>query len=125
MATRRPTDAELEILRVLWELGPTTVRGVYEHLGDDRSHTTVLKLMQIMVDKGLLTRDEGVRPQLYAASTTQRRTQKQLVGDLLDRAFGGAPGHLVVQALASRRSTPEERARIRELLDRLEQEDAS
>ncbi|MEQ8762637.1 MAG: BlaI/MecI/CopY family transcriptional regulator [Planctomycetota bacterium] len=120
--TKRPTDGELEILQVLWELGPSTVRQVHEVLALRRGvgYTTVLKLMQIMTDKGSLERDESVRPQVFRAAAPQSRTQKQLLSDLLERVFNGSPGSLVLQALSSKKTTPEERRRIRELLDRLE-----
>ncbi|MCP3903682.1 MAG: BlaI/MecI/CopY family transcriptional regulator [Planctomycetes bacterium] len=121
---KRPTDAELPILRVLWDLGPSTVREVFHALSATREtgYTTVLKMMQIMTDKGLLERDSSVRPQVYHAVRTQRQVQRQLVGDLADRAFSGSPGSLALQALSSRKSTPEERERIRRLLDKLEKE---
>jgi len=121
---RRPTDAELPILRVVWDLGPSTVREVFRVLSEtrDAGYTTVLKLMQIMTDKGLLERDSTVRPQVYHAVRTQRQIQRQLVGDLADRAFSGSPGSLALQALSSRKSTPEERDQIRALLDKLEKE---
>ncbi len=120
--SKRPTDTELEILNALWELGPSTVREVHEHLSHarDLGHTTVLKVMQIMTDKGLVRRDESVRPQVYRAARTQSQTQKALVTDLLERAFDGSPGNLVLQALASRKTSPEERRKIQELLDKQE-----
>ncbi len=120
---KRPTDAELAILRVIWELGPTTVRQVFRLLGkeQDVGYTTVLKLMQIMRDKGLLDCDASVRPQIFKAARSQRQTQQQLLRHLVDRAFGGSPGNLALQALSSRKSTPEERRQIRALLDRLEE----
>lgn len=115
----RPTDAELEILRVLWERGPSTVRLVHESLGDERhtGYTTTLKLLQIMTEKGLVTRDESERSHVYTARLTQGQTQQQLVTDLLDRAFGGSAGKLVMQALASEKASPEELAEIRQLLE--------
>lgn len=121
-ASKRPTDTELEILNALWELGPATVREVHGHLSASRDigSTTVLKVMQIMTEKGLLRRDEAVRPQVYRAARTQSQTQKALVADLLERAFDGSPGNLVLQALASRKTSPEERRKIQELLDRHE-----
>ena len=120
---KRPTDAELEILNALWELGPSTVRGVHEHLSRTREvgHTTILKLMQIMTEKGLITRDESVRPQVFAPARTRKRTQKQLLSDLLDRAFRGSSGSLVLEALSAGKTTQEERERIRRLLDELEE----
>jgi len=123
-AHRRPTDAELEILRVIWSRGPSTVREVHAELQARREtgQTTVLKLMQIMTEKGLLRRDESVRPQVYEPVRSKHQTQRQLIGDLLDRAFSGSPGNLVLQALSSKKTTAEERRQIRELLDELERE---
>jgi len=120
----KPTDAELEILRVIWQRGPSTVRGVYDALAETREigYTTVLKFMQIMTEKGLLTKDDTVRPQVYTPARSKRHTQRQLLGDLLERAFGGSAGSLAIQALSQRKATPEERKKIRELLDRLEEE---
>ncbi|MEW6744216.1 MAG: BlaI/MecI/CopY family transcriptional regulator [Planctomycetota bacterium] len=120
---RRPTGAELEILRVLWRLGPSTVREVHRELNAAREtgSTTVLKLMQIMTEKGLLMRDSSVRPQVYRPAQSERQMQRLLLGDLLDRVFRGSPGSLVLQALSTRRVTAEERRRIRELLDELEE----
>ena len=122
--TKLPTEAELEILKVLWERGPSTVRAVFQDLNERRrtGYTTVLKLMQIMSDKALLTRDESVRPQVYRPARTRLQTQRMLVSDVLDRAFGGSPGKLVMQALSAKRTTPRELREIRELLDRLEEE---
>jgi predicted transcriptional regulator len=121
---KRPTDGELAILTVLWDRGPSTVREVFRTLSESREtgYTTILKLMQIMTEKGLLDRDETVRPQVYRATRSAKQTQKQLMGDLLERAFGGSPGNLVLQALSSRKTSPEEREQIRRLLDDLERE---
>ena len=118
----RPTDGELSILQALWTLGPATVREVHRHLSQTREtgYTTVLKLMQIMTEKDLLTRDETVRPQVYRPTRSQRQTQRQLLRDLADRVFQGSPGSLALQALASKKTTPEEREQIRALLDELE-----
>jgi len=118
----RPTPAELEILGVLWDRGPSTVREVHEALGPDRGtgYTTVLKLLQIMTEKGLVGRDERARAHVYAARAPQARTQRELVRDLVDRAFGGSAARLVVQALSGRRASAEEIARIRRLLDDIE-----
>ncbi len=120
----RPTDAELAILRVLWEHGPCTVRRVQESLGRDKptGYTTALKLLQIMTEKGLVLRDESRRSHVYRARSSEEHTQRQLVGDLIRRAFGGSARKLVVQALASKEASAEELAEIRQLLDRLEQE---
>jgi len=123
---RRPTAAELLILGVIWERQSATVREVFERLGEtqDIGYTTVLKLMQIMTDKGLLERDASVRPQVFRAARPQKQTQRMLLRDLLDRAFRGSPGDLVLQALAMRQSTPEELKEIRALLDRLEERES-
>src|SRR6188508_2011298 len=96
-ATPRPTDAELAILGVLWERGPSTVREVHDALSStqDSGYTTVLKLLQIMIDKGLVVRDESERAHVYEARLSEQRTQRQLLGDLMDRAFGGSPAKLV------------------------------
>ena len=118
-ALSRPTDAELAVLRVLWERGPRTVRQVHEELGDHRpvGYTTTLKLMQIMADKGLVVRDESQRSHVYRPKTSEEGTQKQLVRDLLDRAFGGSARKLFVQALDAAKASPQEMAEIRKLLD--------
>jgi predicted transcriptional regulator len=118
-ALPRPTDAELAILRVLWERGPSTVRQVHEVLSRERpaAYTTALKLLQIMTDKGLVSRDERDRSHVYHARLTEAQTQRQLVRDLVDRAFGGSAAKLVMQALAARRASPEELVEIRRLID--------
>ena len=120
--TRRPTDAELMILRVLWHRGPSTVRQVHETLSVSQGtgYTTVLKLLQIMTDKGLVVRDETQRAHVYVSRLSEQRTQRQLLGDLVDRAFGGSSAKLVLQALSGRRATLEELRDIRALLDQLE-----
>jgi BlaI family penicillinase repressor len=119
---RRPTPGELEILRVLWERGPSTVREVQDALGPARGagYTTVLKLLQIMAEKDLVRRDESARAHVYAARAPEAQTQRQLVRDLVDRAFGGSAAQLVVQALSGRRASAEEIGRIRRLLDEIE-----
>ncbi|HEY3284843.1 MAG TPA: BlaI/MecI/CopY family transcriptional regulator [Armatimonadota bacterium] len=119
-----PTDGELAILRVLWDQGPCTVRQVHEALQQERRtvYTTVLKLLQIMAEKGLVTRDETAKAHVYRAVPSRDATQKSLVGDLLDKAFSGSASRLVMQALSSRRASPEELAEIRRLLDGLEGE---
>jgi len=115
----RPTYAELDILRVLWEHGPSTVRQVHEALVGTREtgYTTSLKLMQIMADKGLVTRDESTRTHVYKARVSQEHTQKQLLNDLVDRAFGGSAAALVLRALSSGRTSDEELQEIRKLID--------
>ncbi|HEX9688499.1 MAG TPA: BlaI/MecI/CopY family transcriptional regulator [Thermoanaerobaculia bacterium] len=120
----RPTPAELEILGVLWELGPSTVREVQEELDSRRptGYTTVLKLLQIMTEKKLVRRDARERAHRYTASLPRERTEQQMVGDLVDRAFGGSASRLVMTALSSRPATADELERIRELLDEIEGE---
>jgi BlaI family transcriptional regulator, penicillinase repressor len=115
----RPTDAELAILRILWERGPSTVRQVHEILarGRQAAYTTALKLLQIMTEKGLVERDERDRTHIYRARLSEETTQRQLVRDLLDRAFGGSSTKLVLQALATRRASVEELQDIRKAID--------
>lgn len=114
----RPTDAELAILQVLWDRGPSTVRHVFEALADAREtgYTTTLKLMQIMAEKGLVTRDETARTHIYAAKVSRDKTQKRLITDLLDRAFGGSAAALVMQALSTHPTSPEELREIGQLI---------
>jgi len=118
----RPTDAELEILRVLWQRGPSTVRDVYDTLNDTKTtgYTTVLKMLQIMTDKGLVRRDEDQRAHVYEARVPQEQTQQQLVGDLLDRAFNGSAASLVMQALATKKTSADDLTKIRQMLDEFE-----
>ena len=122
-----PTDAELQILRVLWSRGPSTVRDVLEALDGDQGYTTVLKHLQIMFDKGLATRDESGRAHVYAPATGEADTQRRLVEDLRDRAFGGSPETLVMRAISSEDLTEEELGKIRALLEEAdgEKDDAS
>ena len=115
---KKPTDAELAILRVLWARGPSTVRDVAVEMGREGSYTTVLKLLQIMADKGLVRRDEKSRTHVYEAAESEDATQRQLVGDLLNRVFDGAAGKLVLRALEDGKVTPSELAEIRKLLNR-------
>jgi predicted transcriptional regulator len=122
----RPTDAEVEILRVLWERGPSTVREVQDALNDAKptGYTTVLKLMQIMTDKGLVRRDERQRAHVYEAHFAQEQTQQQMVSDLLERVFNGSATSLVMQALATgKKSSAEELSEIRRMLDEFERSD--
>jgi len=127
MVPRRPqlpTNGELSILRVLWESGPSTVRQVQEALDKSRptGYTTVLKLLQIMTDKGLVRRDETERTHVYAARLTQEQTQRQLLRDLMDRAFEGSAGNLVMRALAEDLTPHDELSKIRTLLENREEE---
>src|SRR5438105_9567235 len=120
----RPTDAELAILRILWDRGPSTVRQVHDVLARDRqaAYTTALKLLQIMTEKGLVERDERDRTHVYRARLSEEQTQRQLVRDLVDRAFGGSATKLVMQVLASRHASPDELREIRRAIDSARQE---
>lgn len=114
----RPTDAELEILRVLWARGPSTVRQVHDVLSANRefAYTTTLKLLQLMTEKGVAVREEDGRVHLYRAAAAQEETQRHLIRDLIDRAFGGSPSQLVMQALAVKPASSDELREIRRLL---------
>ncbi len=118
----RPTEAELGILRAIWQLGPSSVRDIHRTLNEIKptGYTTVLKMIQIMTEKGLVERDETVRPQIYRPRYSQEHTQRQLLRDLLQRAFGGSVRTLVMQALATKKSSPEQLEAIEKLLDRFE-----
>ena len=129
--SNRPTDGELAVLNVLWERGPCTVRQVHEALAARRKppprgaarpagYTSVLKVMQIMTDKGLVRRDEAERSHVYRAAAPREQTQRQMVGDLVDRVFGGSARALVLHALSARPTSPEELAQIRKLIDDFE-----
>ena len=119
MSKRAPTNAELEILRVLWQRGPSTVRDVHESLEHARpvGYTTVLKLLQIMVEKGLVRRNESARSHVYVAAASQGATQRRMVADLVRRVFGGSTLGLVLYALESTPATAPELDQIRRLLD--------
>lgn len=117
-----PTDAELAILRVLWARGPSTVREVQERLDEPSGYTTVLKLLQIMHEKRLVTRDESQRAHVYTAAVSEERAQRQLLDDLMSRAFGGSARKLVMRALSSEGVSAGELEEIRNLLDRLEED---
>jgi BlaI family penicillinase repressor len=114
---KKPTNAEVAILRVLWSRGPSTVREVATAMGREAAYTTVLKLMQNMTDKRLVRRDESARTHVYAAAQPEEQTQKQLVTDMLDKVFNGSAAKLIMQALAARDTSPKELAEIRKLLD--------
>jgi len=118
----KPTEAELAILHVLWQRGPSTVRQVHETLSAVKKtgYTTVLKFMQIMHEKGLVSRDETPFAHVYQARLPREQAQRSLVADLLDRAFEGSMSGLVLQALSSRKATPEELTEIRRILKEYE-----
>lgn len=120
MAPPKPTEAELAILRVIWAQGPSTVRAIRDtqHAARPTRYTTVLKLLQIMTVKGLVWREDDGRTHIYHASQSESRTQRQLVRDLVDRAFGGSASELLLQALATTRASAEEVKEIERLLAR-------
>jgi len=120
----KPTDTELTILGVLWQRGPSTVREVHEELERSREvrYTTTLKQMQLMHEKGLLERDESNRAHLYRSAEPEESALRRVVGDLLDRVFGGSAEKLVMHALRASEVSEEELQSIREMLDRMENE---
>ncbi len=122
--TTGPTDRELAILRILWDRGPSTVREVNEAMNQDSTtgYTTTLKLMQIMMEKGLVVRDESKWKHVYKPAMSEEKTQKQLVGDLVDKAFEGSAAKLVMRALSAKKVSVKELAKIREILDQHEGE---
>ncbi len=119
----KPSERELEILRVLWDHGASTVREVHENLCQvqGRAYTTTLKFMQIMTEKGLVTRDTRRHQHLYEAAISERSAQKQIVSDLLGSAFGGSSQKLILHALSAKKATPEEIHEIRRILDQMEE----
>jgi predicted transcriptional regulator len=120
----RPTEAEINILRVLWDNGPLSVRAVMKVLNEEKptGYTTVLKMMQIMTDKGLVERDESCRPQIYRPRDPQVRTQRQLLRHMLDRVFGGSTKAMVLQALSEKKTSPQDLRQIEKLLARIERD---
>ena len=123
-APTKPTEAEMEILQVLWREGPSTVRQVNRQINRDKQtgYTTTLKLMQIMLDKGLLTRDVSARPQVYSPAVSRDKAQRQLVSEMLEKVFNGSASSLVMQALSAKTASPEELAEIRRLIRTREEE---
>jgi BlaI family transcriptional regulator, penicillinase repressor len=117
----KPTESELEILQILWTKGLATVREVHEDLAStkDVGYTTTLKLMQIMHEKGLVKRDDSMRTHVYQAAVNKERTQKHLLGKMIDSLFGGSPTQLVIQALGEHKASPEELEKIQALLNEL------
>ena len=119
---QKPTASELEILRVLWARGPSTVREVHESLSEKKElgYTTVLKLLQIMTAKGTVRRDEGQRAHVYEACQAATETKRQLVGDVLQRVFEGSASELLIHALEGRRTSKKELEELRRLIDEYE-----
>jgi predicted transcriptional regulator len=121
--SQKPTDSELEILQVLWKLGPSTVKTVQESMPKGTGYTTVLKFLQIMTDKGLVRRNESQRAHVYQAAFAKEETQRQLLAGFLKKAFSGSTSQLVMQALSTKRASAAELREIRKLLDQLSKEE--
>ncbi len=119
--TIKPTESELEILQVLWEKDKASVREVHEELlmSKDVGYTTTLKLMQIMHEKGLVKRDDSYKTHIYQASVSKEKTQKHLLGKMINNLFGGSPAELVLQALGNHKASPAELEEIQQLLNNL------
>jgi BlaI family penicillinase repressor len=122
-ASSQPTEVELQILRILWEEGPSTAREIHNHLTESRetNYSTTVKMLSVMLDKDLVKRDETVRPQVFQPTATRNKTQRSMLTDLVQKAYDGSVGSLVMQALSSQKSSPEELAEIRRLLNELEE----
>jgi len=118
----QPTEVELQILRALWKHGSATVRQIHESLSaqKDTNYSTTVKMLSVMLDKGLVRRDESARPHVYRPAATQQMTQRRILGDLIQKVYAGSAGSLVLQALSSQKASSEELAEIRRLLDELE-----
>ena len=120
----QPTEVELQILRILWASGGSTAREVHNSLADieekDTTYSTTVKMLSVMLEKGLVKRDEEVSPQVYRAATSQKVTQRKMLGDLIDKVYDGSALSLVLQALASRKASSDELAEVRRMLDELE-----
>jgi predicted transcriptional regulator len=119
-ASPSPTKGEFEILQVLWKIGPATVREVHAAIGRNTGYTTILKLLQIMTEKGLVKRDEESRAHIYHANISEKHASGDFMRELLDRVFGGSRSRLVMQALGTGKPTREELREIRNLLDEME-----
>ena len=119
---RRPTEVELQILQILWELGPSPVREVHTRLNAQKgtNYSTTVKMLSVMLDKGLVKRDEKSSPHIYRTAQSREKTGKGMLGDLIEKVYDGAAMSLVLQALASSKPTKEELDEVRELLDELE-----
>lgn len=118
----QPTEVELQILRILWNDGPSIARHIHDSLQafKQTTYSTTVKMLSVMMEKGLLKRDDDAKPQVYRAAAPQQRTQKQMLGDLIDKVYGGSAAALMLHALSSKKATSEEIAEIREMLDEME-----
>ena len=124
-SSSQPTEVELQILRALWELGPSPVRRIHEAISatKETNYSTTVKMLSVMLEKNLVKRDESVRPHIYRTVKKRETTQKGMLRDLMERVYGGSPGRMVIQALSSKRATSAELQEIRELLDRLQEDE--
>ena len=123
-ASTQPTDVELQILRILWEDGPSIARHIHERLQESRqtNYSTTVKMLSVMLDKQLLTRDDQTRPQIYNAADPQQRTQKKMLSELLDKVYDGSAKALMLHLLSSKKATPEELEEIRQLISDVEEQ---
>ena len=121
-APSQPTEVELQILGILWDCDSATAREIHNRILETRetNYSTTVKMLSVMLEKELVRRDDSIRPQRFRAATTQKRTQTKLLKDLVQKAYDGSMGSLVLQALSSKKATKEELAEIREMLDRLD-----
>ncbi len=120
----QPTEVEIQILNLLWELGPTTAREIHNRLSEHKetTYSTTVKMLSVMLGKGLVKRNDSVRPQLYRAAQTQARTQKRMLGDLIEKVYDGSAKSLVMQALSTKDASKEDLAEIRRLIETLEKD---
>ena len=120
-ASSQPTEVELQILRILWELGPSTVRDIHNRITEakDTGYSTTVKMLSVMLDKGLVKRDDSVRPQVYRAASSQERTQKKMLNEMIQKVYDGSAKSLVLQALSSTKASRQDLDEIRKLLDEL------
>lgn len=121
-ASNQPTEVELSILRILWEQGASTAREIHNRLSADRdtNYSTTVKMLSVMLDKHMVSRDDSIRPQVFRAVATQKQTQQRMLKDLIQKAYDGSTGSLVLQALASKKASAEDLAEIKRLLEKLE-----
>ncbi len=123
-ASDQPTELELQILGVLWDKGECTVREVHNHLtelrGADYAYASTVKMLHVMLEKELVTRDDSIRPQVFKAKITQKRTQRSMLKDLVQKAYAGSSATVILQALSDRQISRDELQKIREMLDQRE-----
>ena len=121
-ASSQPTEVELQILRILWEDGPSIVRHIHDSLQESKqtTYSTTVKMLSVMLDKGLLKRDDDAKPQVYRTASPQQRTQKRILSNLIERVYDGSAAALVMHALSSKKATAKELQEIRDLLNQLE-----